>query len=72
MNHPTQRYILRDDSDDVIYALLLNPGRGYSQEFYGGAPWFSKSLPCFRIKKMFGFPHPFLDLSSKIHTYFHT
>ena len=29
MNHPTQRYILRDDYDDMIYTLLLNPGRGY-------------------------------------------
>ena len=30
LNHPTQRYILRDDYDDMIYTLLLNPGRGYS------------------------------------------
>ena len=30
MNHPTQRYILRDDYDDMIYTLLLKPGREYS------------------------------------------
>ena len=32
MNHPTQRYIniLRDDYDDMIYTLLLNPGSVYS------------------------------------------
>ena len=29
-NHPTQRYILRDDYDDMIYTLLLKPGREYS------------------------------------------
>ena len=29
MNHPTQRYILHDDYDDMIYTLLLNPARGY-------------------------------------------
>ena len=30
MNHPTQRYILRDDYDDMIYTLLLKPWREYS------------------------------------------
>ena len=30
MNHPAQRYILRDDYDDMIYTLLLKPGREYS------------------------------------------
>ena len=30
LNDPTQRYILRDDYDDMIYTLLLDSGRGYS------------------------------------------
>ena len=30
LNHPTQRYILRDDYDDMIYTLLLDSGSGYS------------------------------------------
>ena len=28
MDHATQRYILHDYYDDMIYTLLLNPGGG--------------------------------------------
>ena len=34
MNHPTQRSILHDDYDDMIYTLLLNPGKGVLQGIF--------------------------------------
>ena len=36
MNHPTQRYILRDDYDDMIYTLLLTPEGGTPRNFLVG------------------------------------
>ena len=73
MNHPTQHYILLNNYDDMIYTLLLNPGWGYSQEFFGGVmpPGSLNPYPVSELKKCH-FLHSFSDLISKIHTHFQT
>ena len=59
MNHPTQRYILCDDYDDMIDTLRPEPWKVVllGLFWWGYAPWFSKSLPCFIIKNVIFHTH---------------